>query len=73
MSDLNPNCDGNKCLDPNGPVKLYPLPGNGNLILCMACWANENRYRHVQGVHYKRPEDWPQLDWTKAEIYEGAQ
>src|SRR3954471_23290661 len=46
----NWNCDNDKCHQPNGEVRLYPLGGGANMILCRACWANENRYRYGRGV-----------------------
>jgi hypothetical protein len=71
MSLINPECCGDKCRDPHGEVRVYPLGGGANLILCRACWAHENSYRRVRGVHYGRPEEWPQLDWDTAEVYGG--
>ena len=68
----NPNCDGNECLDPNGEVRVYPLGGGSNLILCHRCWALENKYRHLRGVEVGDLGNWPQVDWTKAEVYNGA-
>jgi len=69
MPNRNPNCDGSHCAVANGPVKVYPLGGGGNLILCHACFAHENRYRHARGVETKAPENWPQVAWAKAEPY----
>ena len=65
------NCDGS---GPHGgsEVRVYPLGSGGNLILCHRCWAHENRYRYMRGVEHKRPEDWPQVDWAKAEVYARA-
>lgn len=40
----NPNCDGGRCKSATGEVRVYPLGGGGNLILCATCWAYENRY-----------------------------
>jgi hypothetical protein len=65
----NPNCDGGNCQRAAGPVKLYPLGGGGNLILCAKCWSHENRYRELRGIYYKRPEDFPQHDWATAKFY----
>jgi hypothetical protein len=69
MSLINPNCCGDHCRN-NGEVRVYPLGGGANLILCHACWAHENRYRFNRGREMKRPQDWPQLDWAKAEVYD---
>lgn len=63
-------CDKDKCTDPNGEVRVYPIGGGGNMILCHACWTDENRYRFNRGKETKQPENWPQLDWAKAEVYQ---
>ena len=52
MSDINPNCDGAKCADPKGEVRLYKLGGGANLILCRSCWAHENWYRRMRAKDY---------------------
>jgi hypothetical protein len=65
----NPNCCGSHCQAKHGEVRVYPLGAGGNLILCFACWAHENRFRHASGLRYGRPEDFPQVNWNTAEIY----
>lgn len=67
----NPDCDGANCRAESGEVRVYPLGAGGNLILCRACWAHENRYRYERGRETSRPDDWPQLSWEKAEVYNG--
>ena len=69
MSNLNPNCCGGHCREERGEVRVYPLGAGGNLILCHACWAHENRYRYERGREMKRPADWPQENWYAAEVY----
>lgn len=81
MSNNNANCDGEHCVDA-GEVRVYPLGGGANLILCMRCFAHENRYRfeRVQtyvrggGTRERALVEWPQVDWATAERYpkEGA-
>lgn len=68
----NPNCDGDHCQTERGQVRVYPLGGSGNLILCAACWAQENRYRRERGQETRNPTDWPQVNWIEAEVYDGA-
>jgi hypothetical protein len=68
----NPNCSGNHCRSTTGEVRVYPLGGGGNLILCIACWAHENRYRFERGRETREPANWPQVDWATAEVYGGA-
>lgn len=63
---VNPRCDGSHCTEENGAVKLFPLGGGSNGILCLSCWAHENKYRYERGKETGRPEDWPQLNWFDA-------
>lgn len=70
MYHHNPNCDGSHCRCATGEVRLYPLGGGANLILCLACWAHENRYRYERGKETRNMETWPQLNWFEAEVYQ---
>jgi hypothetical protein len=65
----NWNCDNDKCVDAHGEVRVYPLGGGGNLILCQVCWAHENHYRIDRGIETRQPENWPPQNWYSAEIY----
>jgi hypothetical protein len=65
----NNNCSGNHCTSDTSEVRVYPLGGGGNLILCHACWAHENRYRFNRGVAHGDKTAFPQLNWGSAEIY----
>jgi hypothetical protein len=69
MTIHNPNCDGGNCRSDTGPVRVYPLGGGGNLILCSACWDQENRYRLDRGRETRAPENWPTVAWDAAEVY----
>jgi hypothetical protein len=66
----NPNCDGSRCRTEIGPVKIYPLGGGANLILCHTCWTHENRYRFERGLACGEPNNFPQVDWGAAETYQ---
>lgn len=68
----NPDCCGSHCASERGEVRVYPIGGGGNLIICRACWDHENHYRRLKGIHYGRPEEWPVLDWNTAEVYRGG-
>jgi hypothetical protein len=85
----NPNCDGSHCFSETGEVRVYPLgtPGtlSGNLILCHACWAHENRYRYERQQDYVRGsreptviaranavKAFPQHNWFSCEVYGDA-
>ena len=65
----NPNCDGGDCRSIIGSVRVYPLGGGGNLILCRACWGAENRYRAMRAQETRNEEGWPQVSWEGAEEY----
>lgn len=71
-SRKNWNCDGDKCELPSGEVRLFPLGGGANLILCRRCAAHENKYRQQRGSETGRPEDWPQVDWFECKVYDNA-
>jgi len=70
MTIRNWNCCGEHCNDPAGQVRVYPLGGGANLVLCMACAAHENRYRQHRAKETGRPEDWPQVNWFACEVYQ---
>lgn len=83
MKIHNNMCDGNHCREEHGEVRVYPLGAGGNLILCQACWAHENRYRYQRAYEHngRRNPDisgtegqklWPQEDWYTAKVYESA-
>lgn len=64
---IDNHCDGGGPHSGN-EVRLYPLGGGGNLILCLSCWANENRFRHDMGKHYN-PANFPQHNWYTSKLY----
>jgi hypothetical protein len=65
MADPNPNCDGGRCRSATGQVRVYPIGGGGNLILCRYCWNYENAFRQRRD----NPAAWPQVQWDTAKIY----
>ena len=68
MSTLNPDCDGAQCVG-RGEVRVLPLGGGGNLILCRICFGRENAYRAMRGKECGRVGDWPVVAWECAEVY----
>lgn len=50
-------------------VKRYPMGGGGFAILCIRCWANENRFRYERGKETGQPQNWPQPNWHKFDPY----
>lgn len=69
MTRHNPMCDGSHCRASTGEVRVMPLGGDGNVILCAACFAHENNYRRERGRETGAPENWPIVDWSTAKIY----
>jgi len=64
MKIQNNYCCGSHCRDPNSEVRVMPIGGGGNLILCRECWDYENRWRKSTSrvAH----------EWYQAEVYDGA-
>ena len=71
MAD-NPNCNDYHCNTNDGVVKLYPIGGGENLILCHTCWANNNRQNYIRGIETNQPQNFPQHDWYDTPTYPGA-
>jgi len=65
----NDNCDGSHCTATGGEVRVYPIGGGGNLILCRSCAAHENRYRYERGRDTGQPANFPQVNWYECEVY----
>lgn len=63
------HCDGSGPHTGPAEVRLMPLGGGANLILCQACWSRENRYRYERGRETGAPENWPPANFNTAKIY----
>ncbi len=64
----NYNCNG------SGPhstseVRLLPLPGDGNLILCRACAAHENNWRRGRNRELAVDARYPTPAWSDLAVY----
>jgi hypothetical protein len=73
----NSHCDG------AGPhtmteVRIYPAGDSGNPHLCMHCFTVENQARYVRATIDERTglrrqtelhDEFPQVDWSTAEVY----
>jgi hypothetical protein len=73
MTNISPNCDGSHCRHGYKEVRKYPsVPSTGSvegdLYLCLPCFANENMHRHNRAKETGRPEDCPQVSWSTAEV-----
>jgi hypothetical protein len=65
----NPECGGSHCTEATGEVRVLPLGGGANLILCRPCFNHENAYRRQRGRETGNPEGWPVVDWDTAKPY----
>lgn len=45
MKIQNPNCDGSHCISSTGETRWLPTGGDGNAILCRACFCHEMAFR----------------------------
>ena len=63
----NPNCDNDKCVRPNGEVRVLPLGGGANLIVCEVCYDHEMRYRRGRNLYDAHKFDLPM--WDQLEVY----
>lgn len=50
-------------------VRLFPLGGGANSILCLACWGRENRYRYERVREGADAAGFPQVNYFTANIY----
>lgn len=65
------NCDGGGPHRP-GEVRVYPIGGGGNLILCQACWAHEVGFEIERLRAARVPNsEWNLLKWEDAQVYKG--
>lgn len=63
-----------------GEIRKYPIGGGANLLLCMLCWADENKYRFERatvdphtGLKRLHPmwDEYPQHKWYDGELVGG--
>ena len=66
----NDQCDNRWCESANGQVRLLPLPGGANAILCFHCFAYEMRARTRANKDLAGDCRWDIPAWDSLEIYE---
>lgn len=44
----NPNCDHWYCAGPDTEVRILPLPGGANAILCSSCFMHEMNWQRLR-------------------------
>ncbi len=66
----NPNCDGGHCCTETGEVRVLPLPGGANLILCMTCYAREMQWRKERNRELSTDAQYDRPVWSDLTIYD---
>lgn len=70
MSELNGMCDGSHCKTAAGEVRVLPLGGGANLILCRACHRYELEFRRERNVTLGDFAKFALPAWETLEVYE---
>jgi len=68
----NWNCDNDKCLSATGEVRVLPTGGQGNLILCRACFLHELRYRQERNRALSVDCQFELPTWDSLKVYAPA-
>ena len=66
----NPNCDGNHCSSEQGQVRVLPYSGDGNLILCQACYHYEMAWRKDRNKELASWAAFKLPAWSNLKIYD---
>lgn len=67
----NPNCDNDKCTSATGEVRLLPTGGEGNMILCFACYLHELSWRRMRNKELGKAAVFALPDWKSLKVYGG--
>lgn len=65
----NPNCDNDKCRAESGEVRVLPLGGDGNIILCFNCYVHEMKFRLEANKTLSPDCQFDMFVWTDLTIY----
>ena len=65
----NPNCDNEYCLQENGTVKVLPIGGDSNAILCWACFLHEMAFRRERNKELGIDCQFKLPTWESLETY----
>ena len=68
----NWNCDNDQCQEPHGEVRVLPAGGQGNLILCQACFLHELRYRQERNRAVSVDCQFELPAWDSLKVYAPA-
>lgn len=65
----NPNCDSNRCKNPEGQIRSLPLNSDSNLLLCYACYLFETKFRVEFNKACSEDSKLPILTWNDLKVY----
>lgn len=66
----NPNCNHNKCMSPNGEVRILPIiSGKSNAIYCITCFNHEMKWRKERNRILPDYDQFPIPKWEDLEVY----
>ncbi len=69
VTNTQNNCDGRGPCTP-GTVKVLPIGGEGNLILCRSCWNREIEYRQNRNRSLGKFAQFDTPNWESGNVYE---
>lgn len=69
----NNNCDGTHCWAEDGEVRVLPLGGGGNLILCRSCFEYEIRYRKERNKELGTAAQFDLPVWESLKVYKSGE
>ena len=69
---MNPNCDNDRCRSLSGEVRVLPLGGDGNAILCHRCYCVEMLYRRERNKELGQDVQYALLAWESLDVYREA-
>lgn len=66
----NPNCDNDKCKSAIGEVRVLPIGGDSNAILCHACYAHEMAFRAERNIELGKAYQFDLPKWEDLKVYD---
>lgn len=66
----NPNCDNERCRDPNGEIRVLPTGGSSNALLCYTCFLHEMQFRRERNKELAEDCVFDLPKWESLEIYD---
>ena len=72
INDHNEMCDGGHCRSRTGEVRVLPLGGEGNLIVCRACFDHEIAFRRERNKELSSDAAFDLPRWEDSRVYGGA-